>query len=252
MKATLLFFFLSFIWCGYAQSNSQEARESQSILYDQDSTLSPLKLDRELLENYSKDSRFDYSDKEVEENWWSQFKTWIHKTWNQFWLWIFGDYESNSFLVFLFKVLPYLIIIGVLIFIIWLFYRLNPGVGFFKSKTQPEILYSNEEKIIRSKNIDKLVDDALTNQDYRLAIRYYYLKVIKGLDESEIIEYQFDKTNSDYISEINNKQLKSHFLKVTFLYEYIWYGNFAVSNSDFSKAQAQFVELDNLISKKDG
>lgn len=242
---------ICFSWSGFPLSEILEENQSQSIIFDQDSTLVPLKFDEKILDDYSKDPHFDYSDKETEENWWTQFKTWLFNSWNQFWRWLFGDYESNSFLVFLLKALPYLIIFGILAFIIWLFYRLNPGARLFKSKIHPEVFYSNEEKIIKSDNIDKLIEDALTNQDLRLAIRFYYLKSIKQLNESEFIEYQFDKTNADYIDEIKNYQLKSIFQKLTYLYEYIWYGNFVVSNYDFSKAQALFIELNNLIPKSD-
>ncbi|HBY68162.1 MAG TPA: DUF4129 domain-containing protein, partial [Flavobacteriaceae bacterium] len=85
------------------------------------------------------------------------------------------------------------------------------------------------EEIIRSKNIRELIEKALQNKEYRLAVRYYYLLILKKLTDAELIDYEFDKTNTDYIAEITSDTVILPFKKATNLYDYIWYGNFTVT-----------------------
>ncbi len=93
----------------------------------------------------------------------------------------------------------------------------------------------------------KLIAQALEQKDYRGAVRYYYLFILKELSERELIDYEFDKTNADYLQELIATQLKQGFQRVTKLYDYIWYGNFSVTESDYRKAESTFVQLEKNI-----
>jgi len=222
----------------------------RKIHYDIDSEVEPVRFDTNTVSNYQKDSNFDYTEnKEEEEGWWAQFKNWVNKIWHQFWNWLLGDYQANGFLAFLIQSLPYLIVAGIIAFIVWLFFKLNPGARLLKSKESPEMFFTEEEEIIKTKDIKKLIQKALEKKDYRLAVRYYYLFILKKLREAHIIEYEFDKTNNDYISEINEESINHGFVKATNLYDYIWYGNFSVSEAEYSKASQTFVQLENKIPK---
>ncbi len=160
-----------------------------------------------------------------------------------------GDYDPGSFLGFIIRVLPYLLIAGVIIFLVWLFIKLNPGAKILGSSKSAEVFFTEEEEIIKTKNIKELIEKALLNNDKRLAVRYYYLLVLQGLSEKQLIDYEFDKTNSDYIRELKSSDLSLGFQKATTLYDYIWYGNFNVTQENFGKAQHTFNELERLISK---
>lgn len=169
--------------------------------------------------------------------------------WDDFWHWLVGDYDPGSFLGFIIRVLPYLLIAGVIIFLVWLFIKLNPGAKILGSSKSAEVFFTEEEEIIKTKNIKELIEKALLNNDKRLAVRYYYLLVLQGLSEKQLIDYEFDKTNSDYIKELKSSDLTLGFQKATTLYDYIWYGNFDVTQENFGKAQHTFNDLERLISK---
>ena len=81
-------------------------------------------------------------------------------------------------------------------------------------------------------------------------MRYYFLLILQNLNEAEIIDYAFDKTNFDYIREIKSDTILMHFKKVSMLYEYTWYGNFAVTEQDYTKANNQFGILHSKIKKE--
>ena len=234
----------SFLWA--QDSTALKPDKAPVVQYDSTEGLQPLSLDRDMLERYKGDTDYQYIEITAEDNWWTRFKRWVSRWWNQFLRWLFGG-EVSGFWAVLVRALPYLIIAGIVIFVIWLFYKWNPGTKFFTPKEKPEVFFTEEEEIIRSKDIKKLIAQALEQKDYRGAVRYYYLFILKELSERELIDYEFDKTNADYLQELIATQLKQGFQRVTKLYDYIWYGNFSVTESDYRKAESTFVQLEKNI-----
>ncbi len=250
MKRNWVLLFLVFLpFLGLAQEPDPPVVEAP-ITYDTDPRVEPFDFSEEKLDDYREDSEFNYT-QETTDNWWAKFKRWLNLQWRKFWNWLLGDYEASGFWAWLIRSLPYLIIAGIIAFIVWLFIKLNPGNRLLKSKEKPEVFFTEEEEIIRSRDIKKLIQKALENKDYRLAVRYYYLLILKKLTEAEIIDYEFDKTNSDYMAEIKEKSLSQGFGKVTWLYDYIWYGNFGVTETDYQKAQSLFSKLELQIPDSD-
>ncbi|MFT4697761.1 MAG: hypothetical protein ACI9SJ_000891 [Flavobacteriaceae bacterium] len=246
-----LFFIFSEIHAETIPQDSISAQKKE-VRYDSDGKVNPIEFNTTEIESYKKDSAFDYTEKVVEENWWTSFTKWVKDVWNRFWHWVFGDYEDNGIIAFFIGILPYLIIIGLIFFIAWLFYKLNPGARLLKSKEAPEMFFTEEEEIIKSKDIQVLINKALDKKDFRLAVRYYYLLLLKNLTDVNLIEYEFDKTNNDYLKEITSKAINQNFEKATLLYDYIWYGNFSVSENDFYKAQQVFKNIDLQIKETHG
>jgi len=240
------------VWCllcffyGKAQ-DSVTIDQEQVIRYDHDSSVETLDWNESIIDNYQEDEEFTYEELIEEETWWDEFKRWIGELWSQFINWLFGDLEAGPLLTFLTKILPWIIIVGIVAFVVWVFYKLNPGARFFKSPEAPQVFFTEEEEIVKRKDIKKLIASALEIGDYRLAVRYYYLFILKKLTDASVIDYEFDKTNSDYISEIKKKSTQIHFIKVTTLYDYTWYGSFEVTSEDYQKAERTFKKLESLI-----
>ena len=247
MKYLISFFVFFFIFSElHSETMPQDSisLQEKEVNYDRDGYITPIEFNKDEIEKYKKDSDFDYTEIKVEDNWWTSFTKWVKDVWNRFWRWVFGDYEDNGIISFIVGTLPYLIIAGIIVFIAWLFYKLNPGARLLKSKEAPEMFFTVEEEIIKSKDIQELINKALEKKDFRLAVRYYYLLLLKNLTDVHLIEYEFDKTNSDYLKEITKKTINLNFEKATLLYEYIWYGNFSVSEKDFYKALQVFKNID--------
>lgn len=236
---------------GHATTVVQDsiAKPKKEVHYDQSNNLTPPVFSKTTIAEYKRDSAFDYTENPVEENWWAQFTNWLWELWLQFWDWLVGGFEAGGFISFLVHVLPYVFVFALVIFIVWLFYKLNPGTTLFRTKEKPAVFFSEEEEIIKNKNIRELIDNALASKDFRLAVRYYYLHILKMLTDAQLIHYEFDKTNSDYFAEITSEKINSAFRKVTTLYDYIWYGSFAVTEADYNKAAQSFVALETQIPK---
>jgi Domain of unknown function (DUF4129) len=108
---------------------------------------------------------------------------------------------------------------------------------FAKSPTKKIISYDDIEHNLKNVDFEKLIKDTLLSGDYRLAIRYYYLCILKKMSEKSIIDWNPEKTNSDYLYEIKSDSLKSDFAYVSYLYNYIWYGEFEVDTATFENAR---------------
>jgi hypothetical protein len=249
MRSFVLLLIFTFCFAELIGQDQEVDSPENTVQYDTQSEVSPVVFSEESLDEFKNDDAFDYTEKINQDGLWASFKRWVSRIWFSFWDWLLGDYEGSGFWTGFIQILPYLIIATAIAFIIWLFYKLNPGARLLKGKEAPSIFFTEEEEIVKTKDIRKLIAQALERQDYRLAVRYYYLLILKKLSEAEVIEYMFDKTNNDYIAEIAPNKIKLQFQKVTGLYDYIWYGNFEVTATDFSVAQETFNHLEHQIPK---
>ncbi|WP_405566924.1 hypothetical protein [Polaribacter sp. Asnod6-C07] len=156
------------------------------------------------------------------------------------------DSNSNSaflglFSFFMSSIFPFLLG-GFVIFVI-----LKSVLGFDarfwkptnKAKTSSgKLIYEDED--IHELNLEALLQQAITNKDFRLAIRYYYLSTLKSLSNNKIIDYHKDKTNSEYLFEIENTQTRTEFSYLSYVYSYVWYGEFPVDENSFQIAQNKY------------
>lgn len=95
--------------------------------------------------------------------------------------------------------------------------------------------------MIKEKDLPKLIEQAIDEGNYQLAVRYYYLLLLKNLSDKEFISWQQEKTNEDYIKELASKQqLHGDFKKLTYLYDYVWYGEFSIDKEKFVQAESKF------------
>lgn len=103
---------------------------------------------------------------------------------------------------------------------------------------------------IHEMNFDKLVQDALAQQQYREGIRLVFLHSLKILTDKQFIRWQAGKTNHDYVNELNSGELKVHFNELSFYFDYAWYGNFPVKEEAFIKTQQLFQSLQQKTSRQ--
>ena len=114
-----------------------------------------------------------------------------------------------------------------------------------KAKTINDINLTEEH--IEGIDINKLLNTAIENKDYRLAIRYQFLLTLQKLSKNDIIEWHFDKTNSDYLSEIEQPEIQKGFKQIAYLYDYIWYGEQAIDNIKYTKSVLDFESINKQI-----
>lgn len=92
-------------------------------------------------------------------------------------------------------------------------------------------------------DLKKMLETALKKEEYREAVRLYFLIVIKELNRFGLIHWQREKTNRDYFYEIKNSSLKKHFSEVARIFEKSWYGEALVNGNSYSDYALIFDEL---------
>lgn len=111
------------------------------------------------------------------------------------------------------------------------------------------IEFEKIETNLHEADVEGFLQKALEQQDYRLAIRLYYLAIIKELSLKHVIEWKKDKTNGHYMNEMRNKkhpQLQE-FRNATRMFEYVWYSNMDFDGKKFEEVRIAFKDLLNTI-----
>ena len=235
MKFAPVLFFIIFFCSTFGWTQDTLSGSSKEINYDTNSSIELIKFEQQQISEYKNDKAFEYLNVANQDNWWTRFKDWVNMRYHQVLDWLFGDYEANTILAFFLNLLPYILIIAIIAFAVWLFIRLNPGEYLLATPEEPEVFLSEEEKIIKSENISDLIEQAIRDGDYRLAIRFYYLQLLRQLNARELIRYEFQKTDTEYLNELKKDDIRPELKKLMRIYDFIWYGSFPISEDDFKK-----------------
>lgn len=217
--------------------------QTDSLTVKQDhSTLWPRSFNEENIEKYKNNKVFDYRVVQHEPTWYERAYDWVMQKLGNFLRWVFGNETGSSIVVFIAKLLPYLIGAIILFLFIKLFLKVNATNIVDTKKNNTVISFKDEEELIKNSDLNELIDNALAQNNYRLAVRYYYLKTLQQLSKRNIIDWQGQKTNEDYLKEIDNAALKNRFSNITYLYDFIWYGEFPINSEGYAQAEKQFDE----------
>lgn len=113
----------------------------------------------------------------------------------------------------------------------------------FKTGKEPE--YSVYEENIHDINFGDEIEQAVQSKNYRKAIRLFYLKSLKLLSDAGHIQWQINKTNTDYRREISHKDLREEFDFLSLAFEYVWYGEFEPTEETFLETFDKFRSFNN-------
>ncbi len=142
-------------------------------------------------------------------------------------------------------------IIGLVVaFLLYILYNLfkDTNFSFGKKKKKQEILTNDVAEIdIIETDLKSILQEAIQNGEYRQATRLLYLQTLKELNERNIILYAHEKTNWEYVRNLQNTTYGTDFRNLTTYYEYIWYGNFEITKETFETLYNSFKTFnDNL------
>ncbi|MDQ2752451.1 MAG: DUF4129 domain-containing protein [Bacteroidota bacterium] len=101
------------------------------------------------------------------------------------------------------------------------------------------------EEDVFNLNYEKLLQKYTDEKNYRFAVRVLYLQLLKLLSERGLIAYQPQFTNAQYLQQLQPSPLYQNFYTVTKHYEYIWYGEFGVTDNTFQTVKSDFINLKN-------
>lgn len=231
-KVLLIFLLIGWAVPSVAQTDSTEVapvglvRQKENINFRVPS--------EDKIEKYKNDSRFKYYRERVESpGWWERLK---YKLWDL--LPNISKPVGAVFSTFKYVVLGIIILLIVLLILKLVGVDYKTLLGKKKVNTAEIDIYTEN---VNEMDFATLISNALQNKDYRLATRFLYLRNLKILSDNEIIKWDITKTNISYQYEIDDANLRSKFLDTSFIFDYVWYGEFVVDS-------AQYDEIDRRMS----
>lgn len=253
---SLIILFLGLIWQTmlFAQAlpsiNDEWADEQKEKIAQMEQTVNSTPSDtanREVIsfgedfrKKYLSDDDFVYNQDEGE-------KTFIARFWEKLQRFLkkllgMGSMDEISDInLIIIKIICGIIVLIVIYFVIRLLMR-HKGNWFFQKKNESIPIDINDaEQLIQLANFEQLIAEIESQGDSRQSIRLYYLWLLKDLKEKELIVWLPEKTNADYMSELKDESLRKQFTYLSYLYNYIWYGEFTINGEDYINAKRAFL-----------
>jgi hypothetical protein len=198
--------------------------------------------DTKTIATYKADKDFQYEkDNPKTISLWQAFKNWLFR--KLFGIEISesaGNNIENTFYAFLALVMLWAMTKLINADIFSVFYIRNKTEN---SQITGEWLTDN----IHGIDFDKQITDAINQKSYRIAVRLFYLYTLKKLADKQLIAWEINKTNHDYTEELSKSaggsRLHQDFEQATYYFEYVWYGDFKVNDSQFEKAKLLYEQF---------
>lgn len=154
----------------------------------------------------------------------------------------FYDFFSGSGV----RTVMYIILGVIFVLIVYRIIVVNNLFMTAASRRRKEGIEEFEEEI-DDNNLDAKIQAAIQERNFRAAIRFMYLKSLRSLNEKGWIRYHAQGTNYEYISQVNPYGVGNEFRFLTHVYEYVWYGEFALSEEQFNKVNQNFQHFFNAV-----
>lgn len=234
----LLILILLFFSISICAQDSLVIANKDSIVYNpkdnkiDDTDIVLQKFESKFKTKYQSDE-FQYEVKVAEKGTWDRFKEWLVYWFRK----LFGlsDGVSSNAVNITLRTIAIIIVIYVIYIIAKLILNKEGQWIFGKSTTKKVVSHEDIERNLKHIDFEKLIKETIKSGDKRLAIRYYYLWLLKKMSEQNIIDWNPEKTNSDYLYEIKSEKLKQDFNHFSYLYNYTWYGEFDIDEETFNK-----------------
>jgi Domain of unknown function (DUF4129) len=172
--------------------------------------------------------------------------------WDRFWMWFWEQYyrlmQNTGFRVG-FKIFLWALAIGVVLYAVLKIIGMEKVMWLIKGRKEGSLDYSVEQEDIYSINFNEAIEEAISRKNFRLAIRLFYLRLLKELADKELIRWKINKTNIDYSRELSVTIYGQGFDEVTNIYEYAWYGEFEVEEDSFLQIRNVFHQFQQKISR---
>lgn len=198
------------------------------------------KFDKELKEEYSS-GEFNYERSQTSsQNLFSRFLSWVLEGIQD----IFG-FTLSPFTIKILTYLFYFLIGAAVVFMIVRLVGNESASKLFGRTSKEKSSVTIEDTHIEEIDFTNLILNNEKEGNYRNAIRFQYLSMLKSLSAQKLIEWDFQKTNSDYYRELQNPHLKEQFKKVSYLYDHVWYGEFTINEGSYKEAVQEFTSIKN-------
>ena len=138
------------------------------------------------------------------------------------------------------KLVVYSLVIAAILYALYQVMVVNNFFIFSRARRRKNDGGDESGDAVANENLDERINEAVSNKNYRNAIRYMYLKTLKVLSDNDIITLHAKSTNQDYIRQMYNHENVAQFRHLTRIYEYVWYGEFNPTEAQFDIISTNF------------
>lgn len=213
--------------------------------YATENAVYPGTFDAKFKEKYN-GSDFDYSVNKPKESLWQKFKKWLAELFDD----LFQSKSlqgANDALYILLRIVA-IVLLGFALYLIVKFVLARNGNWVFSKKSKklnPEDRTITEN--IHELDIPALIKSYEDKKEYRSAIRYQFLYLLKLMTDKNMLEWDPEKTNRDYIRMLNGNALQSDFQKLSFVFENVWYGERSITENEYAIFRKQYQQTQQKI-----
>ncbi len=143
------------------------------------------------------------------------------------------------------QVVKILLVVALISLVVFVLYGFLKDVKWSSRKVDNNVIDipDLDEELPEISALRKLLQQALANGDYKLAIRYYYIWMITQFNEEGFIVWKKDKTNRQYLYEMREHNRIADIRMATRIFEAYWYGDLQPDMNRFNEAEFLFKSL---------
>lgn len=142
-------------------------------------------------------------------------------------------------------------VIGTILLIIVFYVAQNFTRSKRASDSMLQRMASDQIDDIQALDISAMLNDALQKGNLKLAVRFYYLSLLKNLNNAGYIRWEKDKTNRDYLTELFRQGVHYDDVRVlTRKYEEVWYGDYDYTEAVMKETISRFEALNKELLPK--
>lgn len=130
--------------------------------------------------------------------------------------------------------------IAALLFVI---YQIVIGRNIFSRNRKIENQQQPEEGKAYPLHLQSQIEEAIQQKEFRLATRLLFLDALQQMAGNGWLHLMQEKTNYQYLNEIQDTGIKEAFATCLMHYEYTWYGEFVPNEQQFHSIHQSFVAL---------
>ena len=206
------------------------------------SSLSTHAFNHELIEKHAAESDFDYKEDDFEEpNLLEQFVNWLARK-------AFKNLKPHYSRVIYNWLKWILAILGIIVLV---YYLRKLKTSRLLSKDD---LNLNSVQFLDFEGNEKDLDDAWKqaeqDENFTLAMRLLFIKCLHHLRENDSIKWKKEKTNGDYLKELQSKWEYTPLARLNTLFAYSQYGGYTINSREYQEAKRLYAYL--VSGKKGG
>lgn len=137
-----------------------------------------------------------------------------------------------------------LIVFAVLLIAVVIALIIGASSGYLKSKPKQlktmRVSIEDIEENLFENDLQLLLLEAINKGQYNLAIRLYFLEILKELALQKKIKWKKEKTNRIYFYELHNSGFSEQFDRLCLQFDRIRYGGISLDKQDFSILEPGF------------